>query len=70
MENLLLPPLLAAGRGRNIPGSGKNFLFGLWISRKRLRGCRPVKKRTRLYRILTPVLTSEWAIIRVLAGFS
>jgi hypothetical protein len=69
-ENALLPPLLAAGRGRNIPVSGKNFRIDLWVSRKSLRGCRPVQKRTRLYRILTPVLPSEWAIIWVLGGFS
>jgi len=63
MENALLPTPLAASRRRNIPVSGKNFRIGLWVSRKGLRGCQPVQKRTWLYKILTPVLPSKWAII-------
>jgi len=49
---------------------GKKLPVWLVDKSKAFAGSRPVKKRTRLYRILTPVLTSEWAIIRVLAGFS
>jgi hypothetical protein len=56
MENALLPALFAAGRRRNIPVFGKKLPVWLVVKSKEFSWCRPVQKRTWLYKILTPVL--------------